>query len=81
MSLDMMFTIQQFPLNLFDHYVAYWEIFYGQPPGWRSMLKITGLQRNGYYVEIEGERFRQKSWRSRIEKTWWLVDWDLKKEE
>lgn len=51
MSLDMMFTIQQFPLNLFDHYLAYWEIFYGQPPGWRSMLKITGLQRNGYYVE------------------------------
>ena len=23
------------------------------------MLKITGLQKNGYYVEIKGERYRQ----------------------
>lgn len=34
------------------------------------MLKITGLQKNGYYVEIEGERYRQMYSRGRIEKTW-----------
>lgn len=27
MHLDMMFIIQQWPLNLFDHYIAYWEHF------------------------------------------------------